>query len=68
MFSFSKSSLAQLLEMYPDVMQTMRRQMEARLRKWRLRRAINTVKTQNRVLKAMGGSAPEVAPVAVECD
>ena len=56
MFSFSKESLSQLLEMYPGVMRTMKAQMEARLRKWRLRRAINTVQTQNRVLKALGGS------------
>ena len=52
MFSFSKESLNYLLQMYPDVMRTMQSQMEQRLRRWRLKRTINTVKCHNRIANA----------------
>ena len=53
MFSFSKESLNYLLQMYPDVMRTMQSQMEARLRRWRLKRTINSVRIMNKTTKRM---------------
>ena len=45
MFSFTKHALSQLLSMYPEVSDAMQSQMEARLRKWRLKRVVNGKRT-----------------------
>ena len=47
MFSFTKENLNRLLQMYPDVMQKMQTQMERRLRQYRLKRSIQSVKSAN---------------------
>lgn len=64
MFSFTKAALSELLSMHPEVARSMQEEMEARLRKWRLRRAINTVRKMNKVsmlLKAAGKKAEQTS-------
>ena len=56
MFSFTKQSLTQLLNMYPEVSKAMQRQMETRLRKYRLKRVVNKILHMNRVSNAFRNS------------
>lgn len=52
MYSFSTNALASLINMYPEVGQSMQDEMQSRLRKWRLRRTVNSVKRLTRATKA----------------
>ena len=59
MFSFTKHALSQLLAMYPDVSADMQAQMEARLRRWRLKRAMKAVCKMSTVSRLFTSAAKE---------
>lgn len=53
--------MAQLLVMYPDVSAAMQQAMEARLRRWRLRRCVNTVRKINKATKLLSAAGAQSA-------
>ena len=63
MYSFSKQALGQLLGMYPEVSDAMQESMESRLRKWRLKRTIRTVKRIARVTGAFRSAGSCLAQI-----
>ena len=53
MYAYHVDALADLLELYPEVKRTMRTRMQARLQKWKLRRAGQLVRRQQRIARAL---------------